>query len=64
MKKTLSIIIATAAIISSIVFLGYHTFHRGYDYERTLMIQSSYEMWSDHKMFGVGFENWGAQYKH
>lgn len=64
LKKTLSIIIATAAIISSIVFLGYHTFHRGYDYERTLMIQSSYEMWSDHKMFGVGFENWGAQYKH
>lgn len=64
LRKLIAIIIATVAIISGIIFLGYHTFHRGYDYERTLMIQSSYEMWNDHKVFGVGFENWGNQYKY
>lgn len=30
--------------------------------ERVMMIESSYHMWSDHKLFGVGIANWGENY--
>lgn len=36
---------------------------RGYDNERVLLMKSSYNMWSDNKLFGVGLSNWSKQYK-
>ena len=37
-------------------------FNRSYDNERLLLIESSYNMWNDHKMFGVGLANWKKEY--
>lgn len=36
--------------------------HRSYDLERILLWKSSYHMWQDHPVFGVGFGNWNKQY--
>ena len=36
--------------------------HRSYDFERILLWKSSYHMWQDHPVFGVGFGNWNKQY--
>ena len=36
---------------------------RSYDMERVLLLQSSYAMWQDHKLLGVGLENWEKEYK-
>ncbi len=35
---------------------------RSYDYERVLLFKSSYAMWQDHKVFGVGLGNWSVEY--
>ena len=35
---------------------------RRYDNERLLLIESSYNMWKDHKLFGVGLSNWDEEY--
>ena len=37
-------------------------FQRRYDAERLLLIESSYNMWIDHKLFGVGLSNWEEEY--
>ena len=37
-------------------------FQRSYDNERLLLIESSYNMWNDHKLFGVGLDNWDEEY--
>nr|WP_317429237.1 O-antigen ligase family protein [uncultured Mitsuokella sp.] len=37
-------------------------FQRSYDMERVLLIESSYDMWNDHKLIGVGFERWQDEY--
>ena len=49
-------------MVSIVSFLGLSTFHRSYDNERLLMIQSSYTMWKDHPFCGVGFSHWQEQY--
>lgn len=36
--------------------------HRPYDMERIYLLKSSYNMWNDHKMFGVGLEHWKIEY--
>lgn len=36
---------------------------RSYDNERILLAKSSYNMWLDHKVFGVGFNNWKKFYR-
>lgn len=36
---------------------------RRYDNERVLLMKSSYNMWRDNKLFGVGLANWPKQYK-
>lgn len=43
---------------------GYFTgvLHRSYDYERALLLESSYNMWEDHKIYGVGMGNWAKEY--
>lgn len=38
-------------------------FTRSYDNERLLLIESSYNMWSDNKIFGIGLRNWKTQYQ-
>ena len=35
---------------------------RRYDTERLLLIKSSYNMWNDNKLFGVGLSNWEEEY--
>lgn len=35
---------------------------RSYDYERILLWESSYDMWKDHKVFGVGLRHWHDEY--
>lgn len=37
--------------------------HRRYDMERVYLIQSSYNMWKDHQMYGVGLTNWAKEYQ-
>lgn len=39
-----------------------HKFSRSYDSERILLIKSSYNMWNDHKLVGVGTANWAQEY--
>ena len=36
---------------------------RHYDTERLLLFQSSYAMWQDHKLLGVGLNNWAKEYQ-
>lgn len=36
---------------------------RSYDYERVLLWTSSYHMWEDHKIVGVGLANWKDAYQ-
>jgi O-antigen ligase len=49
-----------------IAFIAYDSmpelFQRRYDTERLLLIESSYNMWNDNKLFGVGLSNWEEQY--
>lgn len=35
---------------------------RRYDNERLLLIESSYNMWNDNKLFGIGLDNWEKEY--
>lgn len=62
-KKKILIVLAGLILICGVVFSGFVAFHRSYDSERLLMIESSYHMWEDHKAFGVGFDNWRNEYK-
>ena len=56
--------------LSTIIFIsgigGWATqniLQRSYDMERILLLKSSYEMWSDHKLYGVGFDRWDEEYQ-
>lgn len=62
-KRKICIILMGIVLITGVVFSGFILFHRDYDLERFLMIESSYHMWEDHKVFGVGLDNWGNEYK-
>ena len=56
--------IAIIVLISGALFAFMTTFGgRSYDNERILLAKSSYHMWSDHKVFGVGFDNWKKEYQ-
>ena len=35
---------------------------RSYDYERVLLWKSSYAMWQDHKLVGIGLRHWHDEY--
>lgn len=62
-KRKICIILMGILLVTGVVFSGFILFHRAYDLERFLMIESSYHMWEDHKVFGVGLDNWGNEYK-
>ena len=54
---TLTVIASSLAIFATTVF------QRNYDSERILLLKSSYTMWNEHKVLGVGFDNWGKEYQ-
>lgn len=66
-KKILSIL-AVIAVISGCSLYGLYNlngnkFTRSYDGERLLLIESSYNMWRDNKLFGIGLTNWKEKYQ-
>ena len=62
-KNTVAIIITILALLCTAFYAYNNNFKRSYDYERILLWQSSYNMWNDHKVFGVGFSNWQKEYR-
>lgn len=62
--KNAVVIVLMLFVLLCTAFYGYHNnFKRGYDRERLLLWQSSYNMWNDHKVVGVGFSNWQKEYR-
>lgn len=62
-RKNIACALILEAAVSGVAFLGLSTFQRSYDNERMLLIQSSYAMWKDNPVYGVGFSNWKEQYQ-
>lgn len=62
-QKKIILFLVGVLFIGATTLSGFTIFHRSYDNERMLMIESSYHMWEDYKAFGVGFDNWQAEYK-
>lgn len=65
-KKNGMLVIATITgiFIVGSFFLGTREFGRSYDYERVLLLKSSYNMWNDNKFIGIGLTNWEELYQH
>lgn len=61
-RKILMVILMCVLALECIGGLAMQVFHRSYDYERVLLWKSSYEMWQDHKLYGIGFGNWAREY--
>lgn len=45
------------------IFITLHVAHRPYDQERLLLLQSTFHMWENHKLFGIGMGNWQKEYQ-
>ena len=58
----LAMLIVLAAVMLGLGFRG--EVKRSYDMERVYLLQSSYKMWQDHKIIGVGLNDWKDQYHH
>lgn len=56
------ILVLGSAIAGSLMAMG-GSYERSYDHERILLWESSYHMWKDYKVLGVGFGNWEKRYK-
>lgn len=51
------------AVVAVVLLLGIQGGNRTYgDLARVRMMQASYAMWQDHKLLGVGLENWQKEY--
>lgn len=61
-KKTILMILASLTIVGCIGAVTVQSFHRSYDHERVLLLKSSYAMWEDHKLYGIGFGHWAREY--
>lgn len=61
--KKICVCIAVIAVLIGGVFSQFDKLSRSYDHERILLWTSSYHMWEDHKIFGVGLANWEEAYK-
>lgn len=64
-KNVIAIVCVLFALTCTAFYSYSHSnnFKRSYDHERILLWQSSYNMWNDHKVFGVGFSNWQKEYR-
>lgn len=64
LQLLLSFIILFACVsIVSIMFLhNDYNILRSYDMERVRLVESSYNMWQDNKLVGVGLNNWQENY--
>jgi O-antigen ligase len=64
--KFIAVFFGILILMVSSLWYAYNSFpdlfQRGYDNERLLLIESSYNMWNDHKLFGVGLDNWEEVY--
>lgn len=63
-STTKKVCICVLLIVISIggIFSQSDRLSRSYDHERILLWTSSYHMWQDHKLFGVGLANWKVAY--
>lgn len=62
-KNIVVIVFMLFALLCAAFYAYHNNFKRGYDRERLLLWQSSYTMWNDHKVVGVGFANWQKEYR-
>lgn len=62
LKLMTVICIASCVFLGSLYLINGNKLSRGYDNERLLLIESSYNMWNDHKLYGVGLANWAKEY--
>lgn len=64
-KNSIITIVGVAVFLSAVysVSLGIGNSHRMWGEERFLMWESSYAMWDDHKLAGVGIDEWKASYE-
>lgn len=60
-KKVCACVLLIAISVGGI-FSQSDKLSRSYDHERILLWTSSYHMWQDHKLFGVGLANWKEAY--
>ncbi len=66
-KKIMAFLLIVSLIVGASLFALYklngNKFSRHYDGERLLLMESSYSMWNDNKLFGIGLVNWKEQYQ-
>lgn len=62
-KKMLIVCTLITCIFGYIGYSNTQQFSRSYDYERILLLKSSYNMWEDNKVFGIGLANWKEYYQ-
>lgn len=60
--RLVGLILLGVMIIGSLPLIG-NSYERHYDNERILLLESSYHMWDDHKLVGIGLANWQKEYK-
>lgn len=64
LQRKIGVLVAALCIATVGGFRGTIMFgHRSYDGERLLLIQSACRMWEDHKIYGVGFQQWNRIYR-
>lgn len=68
LRKQFKMFIAVILVMMSIIIIvisGKVTggVTRSYDMERMYLLESSYHMWKDHKVLGVGLNNWASEYQ-
>ncbi len=64
LQKRLIVLVVALGVVAVGVFRGTIAFNqRSYDGERLLLAQSAYHMWEDHKLYGVGFQQWNRVYQ-
>lgn len=62
-KKAIFCVLIIFMGISGLLSLNNGSIGRSYDNERILLLQSSYDMWKDNKIIGVGLANWKEEYQ-
>lgn len=64
LKWVVVFLCAAMLCIGGMQFLGNNSqVQRSYDSERIKLLESSYHMWQDHLILGVGLKNWGTAYQ-